>query len=282
MVFGGAEYADGKVTFPGNVQLWNGATWTTANANGPGNRVGHSWIYHEKEKVTYLISGISNIDGEKVVLDYWKWDGAVWSKAGNDVPMKTSDGAYDPANKRLLMLGDVFNKNSVWNGGDSQKFELWELNNNKWKHLSSDGPHPDGPYEVAYDKQTHALVVPTWESGKSVVWEWRDDKWNKIVVESEFPEPRNRFALAYDDQTKAVYMFGGRNDDNPFLSDFWKWQRGTWVKLDAADMPSARAGATMEAGFDGLILYGGVIKKGPCSEIWIWTKGQWKQLAANH
>lgn len=277
LVFGGAEFNDGNVTFPANVQTWNGKTWAPINAGGPGNRVGHSWIYHDKERVTYLVSGISNNNGEHVMRDSWKWNGTVWSKVGSDIPMKTSDGAYDNQNNRLLLLGDVFNKDSVWAGGP-QKIELWEFRNGKWKQLSADGPQPDGPYEVAYNKQTHALVVPTWEHGKSVVWEWHNDKWNKIIIEGESPERRNRFALAFDDVTKAVYMFGGRNDINPFFSDFWKWDGTKWEKIVASTMPQARAGATMESRRGDLILYGGVIEKGPCNEMWTWKQGEWTQV----
>lgn len=280
-LFGGSEHADGKVTFPGNVQTWNGTTWTSINSDVPGNRVGHSWIYHEKEKVTYLISGISNANGERVIRDTWKWNGSVWSKAGSDVPMKTSDGAYDHFNNRLLILGDVYNKDSVWTGG-RQEIELWEFKDSKWKQLSADGPQPNGPYEVAYNEQTRSLMVPTWENGKSVVWEWRDEKWNKVTVDGEFPEARNRFALAYDNRTKSVYMFGGRNRNTPFFADFWKWNGIKWEKLETPNMPPARAGATMEAGFGGLILYGGVIQKGPCSEMWIWKKGKWEQVIQKH
>jgi hypothetical protein len=210
-----------------------------------------------------------------VRLDSWKWDGASWSKFGTDAPMKTSNGAYDHSNKRLLLLGDVFDKTAIKDGDGIQKIELWEVKDGKWRILSGDGPQPDGQYEVAYNKQNRSLVIPTWESGKSFVWEWANEKWTKKSVEGKSPEARNRFALAYDDATKAVYMFGGRSDSNPFFSDFWKWDGTRWEDITAANMPAARAAATMEAGFGGLVLYGGILKEGPCNEIWIWANGQW-------
>jgi hypothetical protein len=277
LVFGGAEYNSGKVTFPSNVSIWNGSTWKIIEAQGPGTRAGHSLIYHEGEKVTYVLSGLRNEAGkEHVMLDVWKWDGSNWTQAANDAPMKTSDGVYDSHDKRLLMFGDVHDKTKAWDGGDPQKFELWEFKGGKWKLLSSDGPQPEGNYEVAYDKQRRALVIPVWESGKSFIWEWKNEKWNKIEAKGGFPEARNRFALAYDGATNAVYMFGGRSDQTEFFSDFWKWDGSHWEKLLDTDVPG-RAAATMEAGFGGLILYGGVTAKGPCNEIWIWKNNKWNK-----
>ena len=278
IVFGGAEFRDKKLSFPSNVSMWYNSKWTIIDAQGPGTRSGHSFIYHEDEKVSYVVSGMRNDnDGEHVILDVWKWEGDKWTEVATDAPMKTSDGAYDSHNKRLLVLGDVYNKTKPWDGGDPQKFELWEFRNTGWKKLSSEAPQADGPYEVAYDKHRRALVIPVWESGKSVVWEWVDERWNKIQVAGDYPEKRNRFALAYDEGTKATYMFGGRNDKIEFFADFWKWNGSQWEQIIPADLPPGRAGATMEADDSGLILYGGVIEKGPCNEIWIYQGGRWKK-----
>lgn len=278
VMYGGAEFNQRKVSLPSNVSLWNGDVWKMIDVDGPGTRVGHSLIYHEQEKALYLLSGIKNdSQGEHVILDVWRWKENKWTKMLNDAPMKTSDGVYDSDNKRLLVFGDVHNKTKAWDGGDPQRFELWELKDNVWKKLSVNGPQVEGQYELAYDKERHVAIIPVWDNGKSFVWEWRDEKWTKVEATGNFPEPRNRYALAYDDVTKTTYMFGGRNDQTEFFSDFWKWDGIQWKKVDAENYPAGRAGATMEAGFGGIVLYGGVTQQGPCNEIWIWKHGVWKK-----
>jgi hypothetical protein len=278
IVYGGAEFNQGKVSFPSNVSTWNGDKWNITEVDGPGTRAGHSLIYHEHEKALYLVSGIKNdSQGEHVILDVWRWKENKWTVILNDAPMKTSDGAYDHVNKSLLVFGDVHNKTKAWDGGDPQRFELWELKDNRWKKLSADGPQPEGPYEVAFDRERRALIIPVWDNGRSFVWEWRDNKWMKIQAKGDFPEARNRFALAYDDVTKTTYMFGGRNDSTEYFSDFWKWDGTQWKRIELENSPAGRAGATMESGFGGLILYGGVTEKGPCNEIWSWKNNTWKK-----
>jgi hypothetical protein len=277
IVFGGAEFLEGKVSFPSSVSIWDGRIWTVVDPEGPGTRVGNSLIYDEDDQSIYLISGIRNdADGEHTMLDVWRLKDNRWTKVAGDAPVKTSDGAYDVFNKRLLIFGDVHDKTKAWNGGDPQKFELWEFKNYAWRKLSVDGPQIDGAVEVAFDKQRGVLVIPSWEPGKSFVWEWKDGTWNKLEATGA-PEARNRFALAYDHVTNATYLFGGRNSHTEYFSDFWKWDGSQWEELVIADSPTGRAGATMEAGFGGLVLYGGVGEKGPVNEIWIWKNGVWKK-----
>lgn len=280
IVFGGAEFNDGKVTFPGNVATWNGTSWLVSDKPGPGTRAGHGFAFHDQEEVAYVVSGLRNADdGEHVMPDVWTWNGLTWKQVMTDAPVKTSEAVYDPHARRLLVYGDVHNKTQPWKGGDPQVFELWELKKARWKKLSATGPQADANCEIAFDVRRKTLVIPLWESGRSVVWEWQGKKWIRVEAKGDAPVVRARFALAYDNVSGSVYLFGGRNEEDVQFGDFWKWNGTTWQEIRVASAPAPRAAATMEAGPEGVVLYGGVTAQGPSNEMWIWNNTEWKRLS---
>lgn len=280
VLYGGGGTVIGKgLVFPDHVSEWKQSGWKDAQFTVPGTRVGHSLVYNTHEKATFLIAGITEAQAaSKVNLNVWKWDGKQWQLSNADAPMKTSEAAYDPISKRILVYGDVHNKTQLRQGSDPQIFELWELKANQWKQLSTTGPATNSQYEIAFDMARNALVIPFWENGKSVVWEWKNEKWNKITATGDAPSARNRYALAYHPEEKATFLFGGRNASNPFLNDLWKWGGQSWTKIETPLAPAIRAAATMEYGKGALYLYGGVVEWGLTNEIWRWTKGKWNLL----
>lgn len=278
---GGGETVLGKGTlFPDPVSEWDGKIWKHFDRPGPKNRYGHALVYDPTEKATYLIGGV-NEAARSISLDVWKWKDHRWSLLSSDCPAKTVEAAYDPVVKRVLVYGDVYNKTALTQRGDPVAFELWEFKLNAWKKLSTEGPQIHSQFEIAFDAKRNALVIPVWENGKSMVWEWKDEKWSKTVVPGKNPDERNRFALAYHAKEKATFLFGGRNNTNPFLQDFWKWDGVKWTEISALEKPPARAAATMESGNDGLYLYGGVAPWGLSNEIWKWQNSKWQLLNAD-
>lgn len=57
------------------------------------------------------------------------------------------------------------------------------------------------------------------------------------------PAGRSRAAMAYDDATGTVLLFGGRSATGAALGDTWSWDGDHWTQLHPAHAPSARSGA---------------------------------------
>ncbi len=282
LVSGGGEIKIGSGTiFPDQMSEWNGKTWTNAEVPGPKNRYGHALVYDPNERATFLISGVNQSD-RKVASDVWKWNGELWKQINTNCPVKTAEAVYDPNNKRVLAYGDTYNIKELRNNSDPLQFELWEFKNNAWKKLSAEGPQISSQFEIAFDINRNALIIPAWENGYSILWEWKDEKWNKIICKEKFPEDRNRYALAYHPKEKTTFLFAGRNDANPFLNDFWKWDGTSWTKIISNRGPSTRAAAVMEFGNNGIYVYGGVVEWGLSNEIWKWQDGKWKLLNSGY
>src|SRR5579864_222854 len=72
------------------------------------------------------------------------------------------------------------------------------------------------------------------------------------------PSARTGAAMAWDEATHSVILFGGRTVSGA-VNDTWSWDGSSWRQLSPATSPPARSGALMAPdGHGGLVLYGGI------------------------
>jgi hypothetical protein len=277
ILFGGVEFNDGKIATPENLFVWNGSSWNEQIATGPGHRLSPGMAFDEKEKIIFLVGGVQLKDGKEIVKpDVWTWDDAKWKFINSDCPIKSCKLVYDNVKQRMLVHGDAHNITENWKGGDPQRFELWELKNNHWKKLSSEGPQPSSSYEIIYHKKRNSMIIPSWEKGVLSLWEWRNETWRKMQSVGESPTERSRYAMAYDEKQESIFFFGGRDNSDQLINDFWKWNEGKWTKIEGTELPSGRTSAHMEYGEGELVLYGGTTATGISNELWEYKNGEWK------
>lgn len=284
VVYGGAAAVNGALTEFTQVHEWAPSGWRHLDAPGPGGRSGHAMVYDETRQTVLLLGGATEAVNPYVIyFDVWRWNGRDWQKLNATCPVKEPHAAYDPDRRRVLVYGDASDKTQFKYGPD-QRFELWTYQSNRWEKLSADGPHLDGPYQIAYDRHRRALVVPDWEDGNPVVWEWKAEAWTKTPTTG--PPPRTRYMLAYHPGDRHTYLYGGFTPDRRQLGDFWAWDGTAWTRLNPLPTPAPRNSAHFA--FDGrrLLLYGGSVPQpgGPpgsltlCNELWAWEESVWKQL----
>lgn len=284
VVYGGAAAVNGALTEFTQVHEWAPSGWWHVDAPGPGGRSGHAMVYDETQQAVLLIGGATEAVNPYVIyFDVWRWNGRDWQRLDANCPVKEPQAIYDPDHQRVLVYGDASDKTQFKYGAD-QRFELWAYRANRWEKLAAEGPHPDGPYQAAYDRHRHALVVLDWEGGNPVVWEWKAEAWSKTTATG--PPPRSRYMLAHHPTDGRTYLYGGFTPDRQQLGDFWAWDGTAWTRLDALPTPALRNSAHFA--FDGnrLLLYGGSVPQpggAPgsltvCNELWAWEGGIWKQL----
>lgn len=55
--------------------------------------------------------------------------------------------------------------------------------------------------------------------------------------------PRNEFGLGYNETSKSLVMFGGRDHNNSVFGDTWEWDVSSgWTQITPSTAPSARYG----------------------------------------
>lgn len=264
------------VHFPKDINEWKNGIWNRVaySTNLPNYR--YNLLYNEKEKAVMLIGGTSRTPtGTDERFDVWKWNKGAWERMAQGSPLKEHEAVYDPINKRVLVYGNA----NINNG--QRRCELWEFKSNAWKRLSENAPvfsnAEFNPYEIAFDANRKSLIVLSWEKEKSVVWEWKDEKWQKNECSGDCPSDRYYYSLAYHKKDKATYLFGGRNNTTAFIDELWKWD-GKWMKVESSTKPAMRCATSMEYANESLILYGGIAEWGATNEMWEWKNGNWKLL----
>ena len=101
---------------------------------------------------------------------------------------------------------------------------------------------------------------------------------------SQGPGERIGHALAFDDITRTVLLFGGVNPAGESLGDTWAWNGRTWRQLAAAG-PSPRKWPTMiyDPQLQRTLLFGGRVGQGEAvhsaADTWQWNGSEWTQLS---
>lgn len=75
--------------------------------------------------------------------------------------------------------------------------------------------------------------------------------------------------MAYDSLAQATVLFGGQNDDQRVLDDFWSWDGDKWDELQIAG-PQARRQAAMVYATDShrMLLHGGSNGSSVLADTW--------------
>jgi hypothetical protein len=85
--------------------------------------------------------------------------------------------------------------------------------------------------------------------------------------------------MAYDPGTGALLLYGGGRDGEGFGSDLWTLGEENWGLLRETLAPG-RILAGMTTTVHGIVLFGGLVRRGPRSrELWEWKRGVWTLLS---
>ncbi|MHA2378176.1 MAG: Kelch repeat-containing protein [Candidatus Thorarchaeota archaeon] len=105
------------------------------------------------------------------------------------------------------------------------------------------------------DVTGHICYNETWE------YDYNSNTWTNLEPET-MPTPRCYGAMAYDEQSDRVILFGGILEGTSVAADTWAYDynSNTWEQMSPASHPSSRFGAAVayNSEADRMILYGGV------------------------
>ncbi len=246
----------------------NPGAWMKEAETGPLARSSHAMAYDAARQRVVLFGGHTGTNRN----DTWLWDGAAWSQAGQDAPIKPSARsshamAYDAARQRVILFG------GSTSGGYSS--ETWEWDGQAWTLRTALGPAARYWHAMAYDSARQRIVM--FGGGSTVgyrgdTWEWDGSFWTQVA--NEGPSPRMGHAMAYDPKRQRVVLFGGF--DGARLGDTWEWDGTSWVEVTGEE-PSPRYGHAMA--YDpirgSVQLLGGSDAESRRGDTWEWDGSAW-------
>lgn len=214
------------------------------------------------------------VDGDPLG-DLWRFDGTLWEQVvveGGPAPRSEHGGVWDAERNRLVVgLGE---------GATSQVFDdVWAFDPSAgaWSQLATGGPAARYGACAVLDGDGRMVITHGFSSSQRFGDTWAFDlataTWTDITPAGARPSDRCLHACGYDPATDELTLFGGRNDDEPYLGDTWRLGPGGWTEVTGAG-PSPRA-RSRAAFTDELLVLGGDGPDGFPADTWVLRDTTW-------
>jgi Immunoglobulin domain len=104
-----------------------------------------------------------------------------------------------------------------------------------------------------------------------------EPKWVQMNVPG--PSARTAHAMAWDDLSQQVILFGGSDINGDELNDTWAWNGSNWTRLTLTASPSVRRNHAMGTWAGRAAIFGGTTNGfDTFSELWILFGNRWTQI----
>jgi PKD repeat protein len=271
-----------------------GDTWTFSalgwmqitTLSPPAGRVLSAAVDDESTGTVILFSGVTGAG--QALRDTWTFDGVSWSQVATpDYPDAMSNFAatYDTRDGYVLVFGGL-------NYTGNRVATTWTYTNGNWTELTpATAPSARTGAGMAFDVAMNQVILfggnATAGGFQDDTWSFAQGNWTNISSTAGTPPMgRSVGAMAYDDATGSVILFGGFGYNatarvDQYLSDTWSFSNGTWSKLTPTLAPTARSGAAIayDPSLGDLVLFGGIIGgKSLGQDTWTFNGTGWTQV----
>ena len=221
---------------------FDGKTWTEEHpATSPPGRWPAAMAFDPR------IGRLVLFGGDTQLRDTWTYDGTNWTKQS---PTTSPPGraeaamAYDPAHGNLVLFGgsrDIVRPCGV--GDIGEWGDTWTYNGANWtRHAPTRSPSARRGAVLANDPATGQLVLFGGSAfgsdcrsvGFNDTWTYNGTTWSRLAP-SISPSVREAPAMAYDEHTSQLVLFGGETVAGG-KADTWAYQTvGSGYRFVAAD-----------------------------------------------
>lgn len=274
-------------TNPDNLSNW---TLSYYPSSPPGRRY-HSMTYNSVDKIDILFGGT----GPMVGNDTWVYNASnsTWTEChpkASPCDRMSSAMAYSTLTNCVLLFGgkqDETYLNDTWS---------FDYASGEWtEHFPSQHPYPRSSYSMVYNQKNGVFVLfgglytspnKPYEIyfGDTWTYNYSSNEWTDMSP-STSPEARSDHAMAYDNSTGSIVLFGGKNGKNS-LNDTWIYDttNNSWIKCDPTMAPAPRNDHCMVEYHDkgSIFLYGGKAGTQIFEDLWTYdlSNNIWMELLA--
>jgi PKD repeat protein len=194
---------------------------------------------------------------------------------------------YDSEDHYVLLFGG-----EAENGGPLIWLnDTWTFSGGVWTNITNPAHAPSGRlgFGLADDPADHEVVLFGGSSKTTSylndTWTYSAGVWTNI---SPIHSPPRMFwgAMAYNNQTSSVLLFGGNTGGAPsqeYTNQTWEFHAGTWTNVTTTIAPPGRDGATMvyDAADSSMLLFGGLGPVDYYNDTWQYSSGTWSQVTTS-
>ena len=231
VLFGGAG-ADpsGSATLFDDTWTWDGSQWTQMTpVHSPDARYRAAMTFDQERGLAVLFGG----EGQTATYtDTWTWDGQDWTllhPATSPTTRHLASMAYDAGRANIVLFGGStpgvrLNDTWTWDGATWTR-RTATTPASGWSYLTYDARSKEVVAYVYYGLDNHPAAEYTMG--------WDGTKWTNRST-SHDPSPRAQIALAFDEATGQVLLYGGVFDQPQPFDETWVWDGKTWSLWEAA------------------------------------------------
>jgi cysteine-rich repeat protein len=262
-------FGDG-VTY-GDTWTWDGTSWTSLGAAGPGAMGAHVMTFDVAAGLPLLYTGGSTWS---LVDDTWIYRAVATPYAGPYATM-----TYDVARAQAVVFGGQdfptpvsFDRTYTWDG------TAW-----------AEPPAPPEPAPrlrpaMTYDPRRGVIVLfggADLDQHFGDTWEYDGATWRERAVGG--PAARIGHAMSYDEARGVVLMFGGAGGGAP-TADTWAFDGTVWAPQATASVPPPRTdhGMAYDAAGARTVIFGGSDGAGALfGDTWAYDGEAWTEVATS-
>ena len=154
---------------------------------------------------------------------------------------------------------------------ENRKFLILDMNMLKWELVKSKGDLPitrDEHTAVIYDNESSMIVFGGFCNGSRtnelIKYLFQENRWVKLTIPAEIEQPCPRSGHTACIYENAMYVFGGKDDDNNKLNDLWKLDLNSykWSLIKPSDniLPRERSGHSCDIYESYMVIFGGIFE----------------------
>jgi cysteine-rich repeat protein len=241
--------------------------WRDVSPQPIAGRSSHAMAYDEARKLVVLFGGLKV--GSDNTNETWLLDDGHWRRYKGESPPALANAAmaYDSIRKKIVLFGGSTSELTT-----DAKDQTWEFDVQGWqKRTPALSPRPQTNHVMAFDKSRGEIVLFGIDGE---TWEYDGLQWKKSLASG--PAGRFNAAIAYDEITKQIVMFGG-SVSGVANNETWEFDGARWQNKTIVGSPDSRSRHAMyfDSATNRIVLHGGSKSQGSLSDTWVYDGAQW-------
>ncbi|MDT7831086.1 kelch repeat-containing protein [Flavobacteriaceae bacterium S356] len=200
---------------------WDGTNWTLLSNEGPTPRQSHRIAFNSDNGDIFLFGG-SNISKQSL-NDTWIFRNGKWKRLTpkqSPAPRFQHTLSYDQQRKKMVLFGGGHRDDN----GKTIYGDTWEWSISQgWMLKDENTKMARDHHAMAYDPDSKKIMLfGGYNKGYlGDTWSWNGKKW--ILKTTEGPARAGKPGLIFNTLEKSMMLFGGGNNENMYLMDFWQF-----------------------------------------------------------
>jgi Galactose oxidase, central domain len=241
LVYNRARQRIDSVSHEGEIESWDGSSWTQRRPPIPGFAVSGACFDSKRSRLVVL----GHYQGGGLVVEHDPYYAPAWYWGSAGYPSEIQNAVYHEARRRIICTTQAYPGAPVQTSSYDGPNEIFAT----WSNLSGSTVRPPARNDamLAVDDSRGAILFGGHDAGlvpNNETWLWDSATWTQL---GSTVSPSARYSAAMADGRDSVVLFGGMNAAGQPLNDTWVFTASGWQQLNTLGSVPARRSHAMAA-----------------------------------